>query len=59
LRQISFTEALALLLRLLEETLSSVIGLRKEQVQQLTERFVVTLPAVFRERLLLLAPECS
>jgi len=59
LRQISFTEALALLLRLLEETLSSVIGLCKEQVQQLTERFVVTLPAVFRERLLLLAPECS
>jgi hypothetical protein len=56
LRQISFTEALALLLKLLEETLSSVIGLCKEQVQQLIERFVETLPGAFRERLLFLAP---
>ena len=58
LRQISLTEALALLLKLLEETLSSVIGLCKEQVQRLIERFVETLPRAFRERLLLLAPEC-
>ena len=59
LRQISFTEALALLLTLLEETLNSVVGLCKEQVQQLIERFVETLPRVFRERLLLLAPKCG
>jgi hypothetical protein len=59
LRQISLTEALALLLKLLEEALSSVIGLCKEQVQRLIERFVETLPRVFRDRLLLLAPQCG
>jgi len=59
MRQIGFTEALALLLKLLEETLNSVIGLCKEQVQRLIERFVETLPAAFKERLLLLAPECG
>ena len=59
MRQISFTEALALLLRLLEETLNSVIGLCKEQVQRLIERFVETLPRAFRERLLFLAPACG
>ena len=57
LRQISFTEALALLLKLLEETLGCVIGLCKEQVQRLIERFVDTLPTAFRDRLLLFAPE--
>lgn len=56
LRQISFTEALALLLKLLEETLNGVVGLCKEQVQQLIERFVDTLTRDFRERLLLLVP---
>jgi Transposase DDE domain len=56
LRQISFTEALALLLKLLEEALKSVIGLCKEQVQRLIERFVDTLPRAFRNQLLLLAP---
>jgi hypothetical protein len=56
LRQISFTEALALLLKLLEETISNVIGLCKEQVQQVIERFVETLPRAFRERLLLSTP---
>jgi DDE family transposase len=59
LRQISFTEALTLLLRLLEETLNSVIGLCKEQVQQLIERFIESLPRAFKERLLFLAPACS
>jgi hypothetical protein len=59
LRQISFTEALALLLKLLEQALSSVVGLCKEQVQRLIEQFVQALPRVFRERLLLLAPNCS
>lgn len=59
LRQINFTEALALLLKLLEETLNSVIGLCKEQVQLLIERFVETLPRAFKERLLVLAPSCG
>jgi len=57
MRQISYTEALTLLLTLLEETLNSVIGLCKEQVQRLIQRFVETLPRFFRERLVLLAPE--
>jgi len=56
LRQIGFTEALALLLTLLEETLNNIVGLCKEQVQRLIERFVETLPRAFRDRLLLLAP---
>jgi hypothetical protein len=56
LRQISFSEALALLLKLLEETLNQVVGLCTEQVQQLIERFIETLPRAFKERLLLLAP---
>jgi len=57
MQQIGFTEALALLLKLLEETLGSVIGLCKEQVQRLIEHFVETLPTAFRDRLLLFAPE--
>ncbi len=57
MQQIGFTEALALLLKLLEETLDSVIGLCKEQVQRLIERFVETLPRAFRTQLLLFAPE--
>ena len=51
--QIGFTEALALLLKLLEETLGNVIGLCKEQVQRLIERFVQTLPCAFSTRMLL------
>ena len=57
MRQIVYTEALALLLKLLEETLGNVIGLCKEQVQQLIVRFIETLPTAFRERLALLAPQ--
>jgi len=56
LRQISFTEAFALLLKLLEETLNCVVGMCKEQVQQLIERFIETLTRDFREQLLFLAP---
>jgi hypothetical protein len=59
LRQITFTEAFALLLKLLEETLDCVVGLCKEQVQQLIDRFLDTLPTVFRGRLLLFAPKCG
>ena len=59
MQQISFTEALALLLKLLEEALNSVIGLCKEQVQRLIKHFLETLPTTFRDRLLFLTPECS
>jgi len=57
--QIGFTEALALLLKLLEETLGNIIGLCKEQVQQLIERFVQTLPRAFSRQMLLLPEKCS
>jgi len=56
MRQIEFTEALSLLLTLLEETLHNILGLCKEQVQPLIEHFAETLPRTFRERLLLLVP---
>jgi len=59
LRQISFTDALTLLLKLLNQTLNTVIGLCKEQVQRLIETFINSLPGVFRERMLLLAPKCG
>jgi len=59
MRQIGFTEALALLLQLLEETLNNIIGFSKEQVQRLIERFIETLPRAFKERMLLLAPSCG
>ena len=55
IRQASFTEALALLLKLLEQTLNSVVGFSKEQVEHLVQRFVEQLQPVFRGRLLLLA----
>jgi len=44
------------LLKLLEETLNCVVGMCKEQVQQLIERFIETLTRDFREQLLFLAP---
>jgi len=59
MRQIGFTEAVALLLQLLEETLNNIIGFSKEQVQRLIERFIETLPRTFKERMLLLAPACG
>lgn len=59
LRQISFKEALALLLKLLEETLEEVFGLCKEQLLRLVQRFVNALPRFFKERLLFLTPECG
>jgi hypothetical protein len=45
------------LLKLQKETLISVIGLCKEQVLRLIERFFETLPRAFLKRLLLLAPD--
>ena len=59
MRQIGFTEALALLLDLLEEALNNCIGLCKEQVRRLIEQFVETLPRAFRERMSLWAPLCE
>jgi len=57
--QIGFTEALALLLKLLEETLGNVIGLCKEQVQRLMERFIQTLPRAFNAQMLLSPLKCD
>jgi hypothetical protein len=55
MRQTSFTEALAILLKLLEQTLLNVVGFSKEQVELLVQQFIEQLPPVFRGRLLLLA----
>jgi hypothetical protein len=55
IRQTSFTEALALLLKLLEQTLNEVVEFSKEQVEHLVQQFIEQLQPVFRGRLLLLA----
>lgn len=57
IRRIGFNEALALLLSLLEETLNKVVGLCKEQIEQLIQSFINALPKIFREPLLLSAPK--
>lgn len=54
MRQISFAAALTLLLTLLEETLNSVVGLCKKQVQKLIECFIAKIPSPLRGRLVLL-----
>jgi len=56
LSQTSFVEALALLLKLLEETLQAVVGISKEQIRQLVDQFIDKLTPVFKRRLLVLAP---
>ena len=55
MRQISFIEALTLLLKLLEENLSSVIELSKEQVKELIEQFLAALPSTFSKQIVLSA----
>ena len=55
MQQIGFIEALALLLKLLEETLSQFVGLCKEQVQKLILSFVESLPSLYKSKMLLLA----
>lgn len=55
MRQVGFTEALALLLNLLKDTLNKVVGLCQDQIHNLIEHFIESLPRVFRERMLLLA----
>jgi len=56
IRQASFTEALALLLKLLEQTLEAIVGFSKEQAEHLVQQFIEQLTPAFRGRLLLLAP---
>ena len=56
LRQLSFTEALALFLKLLEETLQGIFVVTKEQILRLFEQFVANLPGAFRGRMLISAP---
>lgn len=55
LRQTSFIEALALLLKLLEQSLNKVTGFTKELMLQLIEQFVAELPLPFKARMLLSA----
>ena len=56
LSQTSFVDALALLLKLFEETLQAVVGISKEQIRQLVDQFIDKLTPVFKRRLLVLAP---
>jgi len=55
LRQTSFVEALALLLKLLEQSLNKVAGFTKELMLQLVEQFVAELPLPFKARMQLSA----
>ena len=55
MRQTCFTEALSILLKLLEQMLKDVVGFSKEQIEHLVQQFIAQLPPVFRGRLLLLA----
>ena len=55
LRQTSFVEALALLLKLLEQALNKLTGFTKELMLQLVEQFVAELPLPFKARMLLSA----
>ena len=54
MQQIGFTEALALLLKLLEEALSQFVGLCKEQVQKFIQCFIESLPSLYKDKMLLL-----
>ena len=53
LKQASFTEALALLLTLLEQALATIVGISKELIRSLVERFLEELPPIYKARLLL------
>lgn len=54
IRQTTFTEALRMLLALLEQTLQRVAGFTKEQIQTWVEQFIAMLPPFFRGKMLLL-----
>jgi hypothetical protein len=53
LKQIGYAEALVLLLTLLEQALSTIVGISKELICSLVERFLEELPPFYRARLLL------
>jgi len=53
MQQASFTEALMLLLSLLEKVLSNVVGISKELICSLVERFLNELQPFYKNRLLL------
>jgi len=53
LKQAGYVEALSLLLTLLEDVLSTIIGISKELIRSLVERFLKELPPFYRVRLLL------
>jgi hypothetical protein len=53
LQQASYAEALALLLILLEQALSAFVGISKELIRSLMERFLGELPPIYKARLLL------
>lgn len=55
LRQTSFAEALALLLKLLQQSLNKIAGFTKELMRQLVEQFLAQLPLPFKVRMVLLA----
>ena len=55
LRQTSFVEALALILKLLEQSLIKFAVFTNELMLQLVEQFVAELPLPFKTRLLLSA----
>jgi hypothetical protein len=53
LKQAGYVEALALLFTLLEDVLSTIVGISKELIRSLVERFLKELPPFYRVRLLL------
>jgi hypothetical protein len=53
LKQIGYAEAVVLLLTLLEQALSTIVGISKELIRSLVERFLEELPPFYRARLLL------
>ena len=53
LQQATFAEALILLLSLLEQALSNIVGISKELIRSLVERFLKELPPIYKSRLLL------
>ena len=52
LKQTGFLEALAIMLSLLEQTLGAVMGISKELISSLTNRFLNELPPIYKARLL-------
>jgi len=53
LKQAGFAEALMLLLVLLEQALSNIVGVSKELICSLVERFLKELPPIYKTRFLL------